>query len=454
MGAGEQMNKIQFDYFQGMEAEQYSFYRVPKILFTEEYFKTLTCEAKVLYGLMLDRMSLSVKNHWNDKEGKVYIIFTVEEIAELMNCGTQKAVRLIKELDVKEGIGLIEKKRLGLGKPNVIYVKNFMTEKKIVGQVDENRIIHMNLTDDNGEDMPEYIQESEEIEDTYVNIQKTEEQKEDFTVLQNGENHNSRIVKITNQEFPKSSFSNGEDDKLGDVSIPDLEILTLYRPNKEDCSSKIQVVAGKQGAESQNQNSENHNSRIMKITNQDFSKSQIKNCENHNSGIVKIINQEFRFSKSNNTEFNNTDGNETELINPNPIDPQSIHPPKTTDEMDKMEQYRAIIRKNISYESFLDNPYYEQKEVDELVELMSDVMMLPDSSVLRIGGVERSVSVVKSRFMKLHYSHMEYVMLCLKRNTSKVENIRAYLLTTLYNATMTMENFYRSEVHHDQHRSG
>ena len=98
MGAGEQMNKIQFDYFQGMEAEQYSFYRVPKILFTEEYFKTLTCEAKVLYGLMLDRMSLSVKNHWNDKEGKVYIIFTVEEIAELMNCGTQKAVRLIKEL--------------------------------------------------------------------------------------------------------------------------------------------------------------------------------------------------------------------------------------------------------------------------------------------------------------------------------------------------------------------
>ncbi len=309
----------------------------------------------------------------------------MEEIAELMNCGTQKAVRLIKELDVKEGIGLIEKKRLGLGKPNVIYVKNFMTEKKIVGQVDENRIIHMNLTDDNGEDMPEYIQESEEIEDTYVNIQKTEEQKEDFTVLQNGENHNSRIVKITNQEFPKS---------------------------------------------------------------------QIKNGENHNSGIVKIINQEFRFSKSNNTEFNNTDGNETELINPNPIDPQSIHPPKTTDEMDKMEQYRAIIRKNISYESFLDNPYYEQKEVDELVELMSDVMMLPDSSVLRIGGVERSVSVVKSRFMKLHYSHMEYVMLCLKRNTSKVENIRAYLLTTLYNATMTMENFYRSEVHHDQHRSG
>lgn len=78
------MQKIQFDYFTGMEAEQYSFYRVPKVLFTESCFKTLSCEAKVLYGLMLDRMSLSIKNRWLDSEDRVYIIFTVEEIAELM----------------------------------------------------------------------------------------------------------------------------------------------------------------------------------------------------------------------------------------------------------------------------------------------------------------------------------------------------------------------------------
>lgn len=117
------MQEIQFNYFRGMEAEQYSFYRVPKVLFTAECFKTLSCEAKVLYGLMLDRMSLSIKNRWFDEEDRVYIIFTVEEIAELLNCGTQKAVKLMKELDSNQGIGLIEKKRLGLGKPNVIYVK-------------------------------------------------------------------------------------------------------------------------------------------------------------------------------------------------------------------------------------------------------------------------------------------------------------------------------------------
>lgn len=122
------MQKVQFEYFRGMEAEQYSFYRVPKVLFTAECFKSLSCEAKVLYGLLLDRMSLSIKNRWFDEEDRVYIVFTVEEIAELLNCGTQKAVKLLKELDMEKGIGLIEKRRLGLGKPNVIYVKNFMVK--------------------------------------------------------------------------------------------------------------------------------------------------------------------------------------------------------------------------------------------------------------------------------------------------------------------------------------
>ena len=103
-----------------MEAEQYHFYRVPKVLFTAECFKSLSCEAKVLYGLMLDRMSLSVKNRWFDEEDRVYIIFTVEEIMELLGCARQKAIRNIAELDTEKGIGLIEKKRLGLGKPNVI----------------------------------------------------------------------------------------------------------------------------------------------------------------------------------------------------------------------------------------------------------------------------------------------------------------------------------------------
>ena len=104
-------------------------YRVPKVLFTAECFRYLSCEAKVLYGLMLDRMGLSIKNRWLDEEDRVYIIFTVEEIMEMMNCKTQKATKLLKELDTENGIGLIEKKRQGLGKPNVIYVKNFFIKE-------------------------------------------------------------------------------------------------------------------------------------------------------------------------------------------------------------------------------------------------------------------------------------------------------------------------------------
>lgn len=104
---------IKFDYFYGKEANLYSFYRVPKLLFTEPMFKELSCEAKILYGLMLDRMSLSIKNAWFDAEGRAYIYFSIEEIAELLNCGKNKAVRSLQELVNDTGIGLIEKKRQG-----------------------------------------------------------------------------------------------------------------------------------------------------------------------------------------------------------------------------------------------------------------------------------------------------------------------------------------------------
>ena len=74
---GETQKKV-FDYFRAYEAEQFSFYRIPKVLFTDEYFQDLSTDAKVLYGLMLDRMVLSKRNRWFDEEGRVYIIFTVE----------------------------------------------------------------------------------------------------------------------------------------------------------------------------------------------------------------------------------------------------------------------------------------------------------------------------------------------------------------------------------------
>lgn len=114
---------MQYEYFYGAQAEQFSFYRIPKALFTEPNFRELSTDAKVLYGILLDRMSLSLKNQWLDAQNKVYIIFTVEEIMDALNCANQKATRLMVELEKQAGV--IERKRQGLGRPNLIYVKNF-----------------------------------------------------------------------------------------------------------------------------------------------------------------------------------------------------------------------------------------------------------------------------------------------------------------------------------------
>jgi len=114
---------MQYEYFYGAQAEQFSFYRIPKALFTEPNFRELSTDAKVLYGILLDRMSLSLKNQWLDAQNKVYIIFTVEEIMDALNCANQKATRLMVELEKQAG--LIERKRQGLGRPNLIYEKNF-----------------------------------------------------------------------------------------------------------------------------------------------------------------------------------------------------------------------------------------------------------------------------------------------------------------------------------------
>ena len=113
------------DYFYGGQADLFSFYRLPKALFVDPRFRSISAESKILYGLLLDRMGLSAKNGWTDDSGRVYIIFTTEEIMEALYCADNKATKLMKEL---EGIGLIERKRRGLGKPSLIYVKNFISE--------------------------------------------------------------------------------------------------------------------------------------------------------------------------------------------------------------------------------------------------------------------------------------------------------------------------------------
>ncbi len=125
-----------FDYIHGKQAEIYSFYMIPKVLFTEAAFSSLSTDAKVLYGLFLDRVSLSIKNNWIDRQGHAYVYYTIKGIKEALRCANSKACSLLTELQT---FGLIERKRQGLGKPTIIYVKDFNSFRKSEFMNSENR---------------------------------------------------------------------------------------------------------------------------------------------------------------------------------------------------------------------------------------------------------------------------------------------------------------------------
>ena len=292
-----------YDYFYGAESEQFSFYRIPKVLFTEERFKAISAEAKVLYGLLLDRMSLSAKNGWQDKENRVYIIFTIEDIMEAMGCADQKAGKLLYELESK--CGLIERKRQGLGKPNLIYVKNFVTP----------------------------------------------------------------------------------------------------------------------------------------------SESRFLNRENHDSGEVKITDQEPLKSRSNNTENNNTERSDTDSFPFTSFREDHGRESKRSD-VNQRDRYREIISENISYGILLQDYPLDRDILTEILELMVDTVCTTRSTV-RISGDDKPAEVVKSQFLKLDSEHIRFVMDGLKDNTTRIRNMRQYLLATLYNAPLSIGNYYRSLVSHD-----
>ena len=115
---------MSFGYFYGDQSESYAFYRFPKQLMTGAKFKNLSMDAKVLYGLMLDRMGLSAKNGWHDEEGRVFIYYTFDQICSDLHVSRKKAASMLDELENKAG--LIIRSRQGQGKPNIIYVKNFI----------------------------------------------------------------------------------------------------------------------------------------------------------------------------------------------------------------------------------------------------------------------------------------------------------------------------------------
>lgn len=117
------------NYFYGDGTIRFSYFRIPRQLITHPLFKTLSADAKLLYSILLNRVSLSAKNGWHDNAGRVYIYYTVKEVCAAIGCGRSKAIRLLAELDTSKGIGLIERVKQGQGKPDRIFVKRITVQE-------------------------------------------------------------------------------------------------------------------------------------------------------------------------------------------------------------------------------------------------------------------------------------------------------------------------------------
>lgn len=287
-----------YDYFYGQQSEQFSFYRIPKTLFSQDKFWNVSTDAKLLYGILLDRMNLSARNGWLDEAGRVYIIFTIEEIKESLGCAEKKAVKLLDELEKKAE--LIERKRQGLGKPNLIYVKNFI---------------------------------SESVERQFLNCQ-------------------------------------------------------------------------------------NDNSATFQNTIQDLSKAQ-----------------------GNNTDIKNTDLSDT-----NSIFPSDNCGKENGNE--EYQQYYQYFYEQLGMEYLQKDYPYDVDRLENILELVVETVC-SKRQIIRIGGDDRPIEVVKSRFMKLDSEHIRYVLDCFKENTTKIRNIRQYILASLYNAPTTIGSYFDALVRHD-----
>ena len=187
---------MQFDYFYGSEAEQFTFYRIPKILITSQFFKKVSDSAKLLYGLMLDRMSLSIRNGWLDDDNRAYIFFTTNDVMEQMCCGTEKATKMLAELDSEKGIGLIERVKQGQGRPAIIYLKKFydFEDKDTTSQSSTSK----------NENQAFEESKNKTFENRKTRLSEIESQEFRKSKNKTFENRKSRVSETESQDFRKS----------------------------------------------------------------------------------------------------------------------------------------------------------------------------------------------------------------------------------------------------------
>ena len=324
---------MKFDYYYGSQADQFNFIKIPKIILLDKTFASLSIQAKMLYGVLLDRMGLSMKNGWYDSENKVYIIYQIAEIQDDLGFTKKKAIDYLNEL---ETFGLVEKRRRGLGLPSILYVKSFLQQKN-------------------------------------YSVNKVEDDKSMFRGVGMG---TSRVVDFDTSRGASFDTSRSIDLEPQEVS---------------KCAPLI------------------NNTKENNTEESDYKSNHILS-EDETGGIAKI---DHRI-------------------------------PSTRD------AYEEIIKENIEYDYLANAQWVNRDELDELVGLMVDTVSY-DRTTMRIGGRDIPYAEVKSRFLKLTRSHIEYVLESLASNCTNIKDVYRYNLTTLFNAPVTMSNHYRAQVKHDMY---
>ena len=357
---------MEFNYYYGTQADQYTFLRIPKNIITDKTFVGLSLPAKLLYGLLLDRMSLSMKNKWLDDENRVYIIYQIKEIMNDLSLSEKMAIKHLKEL---EEFGLVEKRRRGFGLPSILYVKNFIVpdeSEKEYTKSDENDI-------DQGESAPENTSQSQEINRTV-----------DLGSSRTVETGRSRTAQKEVQEPPD------------------------------------------RGALKNKTNMSNNYINNTKIN---------KTKSNNNQSNHILSDQGEKCAQTEKASSNNK-----------PMDEIRFEYDKKT----QVRGYEKVIKMKIDYDYLIDRHPHEKERIDGMIEIMVETLV-SDSDYINIGGTEYPKEVVKSKLLKLDSSHIEYVMMCMDNNTTKIHNIRKYLLAALFNAPSTIDSYYMSLVNHDMY---
>lgn len=393
------MTELTFDYYYGVQAEQFAFYRIPRLLIKDPHFKGLSSDAKLLYGLMLDRMTLSMRNHWLDDENRAYIIYSINNVMEDLSCSKPTCIKIMKELD---SFGLIERKRKGLGKPDSIYVKNFAV-------LEDNQ----NRDEEKGNCDPTDLFDVEN-EPVSENVNVISESREDELSEVKDFNFNSEESVLEMAEMEKTLIE------------------------KEKFSSKDGTVTGL-----------SKKNELPEVNDFNFWNEKTSTSGGKEPLPLEVKNLAPNY---NNNNYNNNNQNDNTIYPSNLSylsEQEGKSNNKAMDGIDGRIAYVERIKKNLDYDFFMSSDVYTDKALlKELFDLICEVVCVK-RKVIKVGGTVYPYEYVRSRFLELTSNHVFYVMDCMKETTTNIGNIKAYLITALFNAPSTIDHYYQQKVQHD-----